>query len=124
MTRWRGLKDLVVDAVYQGTAAVERVHQEMAVRPLVIAARVPPLAAVARRAGAVQAAVIASTYLTIRAVTRLAGLVAGLALDLVAAGKEARRSADGRSRRVTSRRARKRPTRRRSGDASKASKGG
>ncbi len=90
MTRWRGLKDLVVDAVHHGATAVEQVHQQVARKPFEILALVPPLATPARCAGSIQSAMIASTYGTIRAVNRFVGAVAGMVMDLAARGDEER----------------------------------
>lgn len=77
MTRWVGVAQLLQDAVHHGTLAVERVHQHVARTPLDVLARVPPLAPVATRAAALQAAVIGATYTTIRLVN---GAVATLAI--------------------------------------------
>lgn len=77
MTRWVGVAELLQDAVHHGTMAVERVHQHVARTPLDVLAHVPPLAPVATRAAALQAAVIGATYTTIRLVN---GTVATLAI--------------------------------------------
>jgi hypothetical protein len=90
MRRWRGLKDLVVDAVHHGSAAVEQVHLRTAVKPFEIIARVPLVAAPARRASAAQSAMIASTYATIRAVNRVVGSVADVLLDIASRRGEQR----------------------------------
>lgn len=86
MTRWRGLAELVQDAVHHGSLAVERVHQRVARTPLEILAIVPPLATGARRLADCQAAAIGATYHAIRGVN---GTVAAIAFA-VADAAEAR----------------------------------
>lgn len=81
MTRWHGLTELVQDAVHHGTAAVEKVHQQVARAPLDMLAHVPPLAAGARWAADRQASLIAATYGTIRGVSAAVGAVVGACLD-------------------------------------------
>jgi hypothetical protein len=81
VTRWRGLTDLLQDAVHHGTAAVERVHQSVARTPWELMARVPPLAPAAREAAAWQARIIGATYGSIRAVNAVAGAVVGACLE-------------------------------------------
>jgi hypothetical protein len=95
--RWRGLVDLVVDAVDHGSAAVERVHLWTARKPFDLIALVPPLARPARSIAAAQGFAISAVYQTIREVAHLAGAAIGLGLDL--AGRrpkgEPRGEADG-----------------------------
>ena len=73
MERWRGLKDLVQDAIDQGSTAVEQVHQQVARRTFDILEYVPPLAEPARRARLLQEAVIGGAYDAIRLVNRVVG---------------------------------------------------
>jgi hypothetical protein len=82
MTRWRGVVELVQDAVHHGTLGVERVHQRVARTPLDVIAHLPPLAGAARCVAGCQAAVIGATYAAIRAVNGVVGTVAGAALDV------------------------------------------
>lgn len=82
MNRWRGLKDLVVDAVHHGATAVEVVHRRTARATIEVIALVPRLTGPARAVGAVQDAVIAVTYATIRQVNGAVGAVAGLVIDV------------------------------------------
>jgi hypothetical protein len=93
MTRWHGLKDLLVDAVHHGSSAVEEVHQAVARRPIEILQRVPPLASTARLVGACQSAGISAVYGAIRAVNAAAGQVAGAIIDLASAHEEPARGA-------------------------------
>jgi len=81
VTRWRGVVELVQDAVHHGTLGVERIHQRVARRPLDVVAHVPPLAGAARCVAGCQAAVIEATYAAIRVVNGVVGAVAGAALD-------------------------------------------
>ncbi len=84
MTRWRGLVELVRDAVHHGTLGVEKVHQSVARTPLDLLALVPPLAPPARAIAACQAALIATTYATVRGVNAVAGAVVGACVDAAA----------------------------------------
>jgi hypothetical protein len=81
VTRWRGLSDLVQDAVHHGTVAVEKVHQSVARTPLDVLALVQPLAPAARWAAAWQATIIAGTYATIRGVNAAAGMLVGACIE-------------------------------------------
>jgi hypothetical protein len=87
MTRWRGLAELVQDAVHYGTLAVERVHQRVARTPFEFLACVPPLAATAQGIAAFQATVIGATYTAIRGVNCTVGAAAVVALEAVDARK-------------------------------------
>ena len=82
--RWRGLKDLVVDAVHHGATAVEVVHRRTARSTIEVIALVPRLAGPARVVGAVLDASVAVTYQTIRLVNGVVGAVAGLVMDAAA----------------------------------------
>jgi hypothetical protein len=92
MKRWRGLRDLVVDAVHHGASAVERVHRRTARAAVDAVALVPGLAVPARAVGAVQDAALAATYATIRQVNGVAGAAAGLALDLAERAERTKRT--------------------------------
>ena len=81
MTRWRGLKDLVVDAVHHGVTAVEGVHRRTMRATVEVIALAPGLAGPARTVGAVQDAACAATYETIRLVNGLVGAAADVVLD-------------------------------------------
>lgn len=81
MKRWRGLSDLVQDAVQHGTATVEKVHQQVARTPLDLLAQVPPLAPTARWVADRQASLIAATYGTIREVSAAMVALVGACID-------------------------------------------
>jgi hypothetical protein len=81
MTRWRGLKDLLADAVHHGATGVEAVHRRTAQTTIEVVARVPGLGGPARAVGAVQDAAIAATYEAIRRVNGAVSAVVGLVLD-------------------------------------------
>jgi hypothetical protein len=80
LKRWRGLKDLVEEAVDRGTAAVEVVHREAIRTPLGLLEHVPELARPARVAAAVADAALAATYGTVRVVNRAVGGLLSVAL--------------------------------------------
>ena len=94
--RWRGLKDLVLDAVDHGAAEVEKVHRESVRVPLELLARVPRLAAPARAVAGIADTALAATYGTVRLATRAAGEIAAVGLT-VAEALTAAREAAGRS---------------------------
>jgi hypothetical protein len=80
--RWRGLKDLIEDAIDQGSRAIEEVHGQTGRWVFDLLERVPPLATPARRARALQQTVIARTYGTIRLANRLVAGIATIAIDV------------------------------------------
>jgi len=80
--RWRGLKDLIEDAIDQGSRAIEEVHGQAGRWVFDLLERVPPLATPARRVRALQQTVIARTYGTIRLVNRLVGGIVTVAIDV------------------------------------------
>ncbi len=84
MTRWHGVVELVQDAVDHGTIGVERVHLRVARAPFDLAARLPPLAPVARRLGDAQARIIAATYGSIRDVNEVVAPLVAAVIDHVA----------------------------------------
>ncbi len=86
MTRWRGLKDLLVDVVHHGVTAVEEVHRRTARAAIEVVASVPGLAGPARAVGALQDSAIAATYERIRQVNGAVGAAAGLVLDALDRG--------------------------------------
>jgi hypothetical protein len=85
MNRWRGLKDLIQDAVENGSRAIEEVHAQAGRWVFDLLERVPPLATPARLARSLQQAVIARTYETIRLVNRAVGGLVGVVIDAAAA---------------------------------------
>jgi len=88
--RWRGLKDLIEDAIDQGSRAIEEVHGQAGRWVFDLLERVPPLATPARLARSLQQTVVARTYGTIRLVNRVVGGIIGIAID--AAGTAPRKA--------------------------------
>jgi hypothetical protein len=81
LDRVRSLKNLVVDAVDHGAAAIERVHLETAARPFALGGEaVAPLKLA-------HDAAVRHVYGQVRGVTRLVGLTVDVALDV--AGRRA-----------------------------------
>jgi hypothetical protein len=79
--RWRGLKDLVEDAIDHGSRAIEEIHRQAGRWVFDLLEKVPPLAAPARLGRSLQQAVIGRTYGTIRLVNRVVGGIAEIAID-------------------------------------------
>ncbi len=77
--RWRGLKNLVADAVVHGSAAVEKVHLATAKRTFDVLEAIPGVDLPAKPIHAVHDFAVKATYGSIRAVT---AMVSG-ALDVV-----------------------------------------
>jgi hypothetical protein len=83
MKRWRGLMNLVREAVVHGSTAVEEIQVKTAARPFGVLEQVPGLAAPARVVHAVHDAAVATTHISIRAVTKLVATSLDVALDVV-----------------------------------------
>lgn len=81
LARWRGLKDLLCDAVTHGASAVERVHLETARRPFVVLEHLPPIAASAHQIHQVHDALVSFSYGNVRAVTGGVRRVLDIALE-------------------------------------------
>jgi hypothetical protein len=81
--RWRGLKDLVRDAVEQGASAVERVHLATAKRPFSLLARIPAIGEPVRTVQQIHDTLVGVAYENVRTVTRAVGAIAEVALDVV-----------------------------------------
>jgi hypothetical protein len=79
LKRWRGLKDLVRDAMQHGTTAVERVHLETARRPFAVLESIAgePVQTIHQ----VHDAVVSSTYGAVRAVAQVVDTALGVAID-------------------------------------------
>jgi hypothetical protein len=77
--RWRGLKNLVADAVVHGSAAVEKVHLATTKRTFDVLEAIPGVDVPAKPIHAVHDFAVKTTYSSIRAVT---AIVSG-ALDVV-----------------------------------------
>jgi len=83
LARWRGLATLVRDGVEHATTALRDTHLAMAQRPFTILEQVPSIAEPARIIHRIHDGVVATSYDTVRAVTRLAGTAAHRTLDLL-----------------------------------------
>jgi hypothetical protein len=83
MKKWRGLTELVRDAVDKGATAVEQVHKRTAATPFELLEKVPPLAAPVRSVHALHDLAVSSSYGMVRWVNRVAGTAVVVALDLV-----------------------------------------
>lgn len=83
MKKWRGLMELVRDAVDQGATAVERVHRRTAATPFELLEKVPPIALPVRGVRAVHDVALSGSYGMVRWINRLTGTAVGVALDLV-----------------------------------------
>lgn len=84
--RWRGLGELLLDAVEHGSTAVERVQIETARRPFALLERIAAVAAPARGIHAVHDAAVSGVHAAIRGVTRLARATLVVALRDAAKG--------------------------------------
>ena len=82
MSRLRGLRALLEDAVEHGTTAVERVHKATAARPFEVLDLIPAIAPAARGVRLVHDATVAGVYETIRQVNHVVGLTLSAAIDL------------------------------------------
>ena len=77
----RGAKDLVEDAVDAAAVAIGDVQRRITQTPYALLAALPPLARPVRAIERVHLRIADSVYFSIRLGNRLAGTVAGLALD-------------------------------------------
>ena len=83
MSRIKGAKDLVEDAVDQGTSSVQKVHERLARRPFAILEHIPLVRLPARGVRLVHDAVVDVVYTSIRTVNAMVGTVAGEVIDAV-----------------------------------------
>jgi len=88
LRRWRGVKDLLEDAVEHGSRAVQRAHTETAGRPFAVLEAIPLVALPARGVHLVHDAIVTTVYGVLRLVNRAAGIAAGVALDLCEPGTD------------------------------------
>lgn len=77
----RGLNDLLQTAVEQGASAVERVHMETARRPFAILEQIPVLGTPSKGVHLVHDGLVKFSYGAVRAITRLVGRTADVAID-------------------------------------------
>ncbi|MFY2562601.1 hypothetical protein ACN469_33715 [Corallococcus terminator] len=82
MTRLRGLKDLVHDAVEQGAIAVERIHRSSAAKPFEVLRLIPVLEAPVGTLQSLHDAALSGTYGMVRWVNRAVDGTLDVALDL------------------------------------------
>ncbi|WP_438021118.1 hypothetical protein WMF18_19490 [Sorangium sp. So ce315] len=73
MERWRGLKDLVQDAVDNGSRAVERLQKHAAKLPFDLLEQIPPISAPVRGIRLVHDTMVSGVHVAIRLVNRVAG---------------------------------------------------
>jgi len=79
--QWRGFKDLLIDAVEQGTSAVERVHLEIARCSFFAVKQVPAIREPAHDVESVYNSLVSAAYASVRGVTRTVGSALDLAID-------------------------------------------
>jgi hypothetical protein len=82
LSRLRGARKLVTDAVEHGSEAVERVHLATAARPFGILEKIPGVAEPARVVHTVHDATTKLVYVSIRAVNRVVGAALDVAIDV------------------------------------------
>lgn len=82
MTRLRGVKDLVHDAVEQGAMAVERIHRSSAAKPFEVLRLIPTLDAPVGALQSLHDAALSGTYGMVRWVNRAVDGTLDVALDL------------------------------------------
>jgi len=83
MDRWRGLKALVVDAVENGSRAVERIQMETAKKPFDLLEQIPPLEVPVKGIREIHDTAVAGVHGMIRLVNRVTGQTLDLVLDAV-----------------------------------------
>jgi hypothetical protein len=87
MERWRGLKDLVQDAVDHGSRAVERLQKEAAKRPFDLLEKIPQIALPVKGIREIHDASVSSVHGVIRLVNRVAGDTVDVVLARLAQGR-------------------------------------
>ncbi|KYF50986.1 hypothetical protein BE08_17320 [Sorangium cellulosum] len=88
MERWRGLKDLVQDAVDNGSRAVERLQKHAAKLPFDLLEQIPPISAPVRGIRLVHDTMVSGVHVAIRLVNRVAGYTIDGVLLVVEQHKE------------------------------------
>jgi hypothetical protein len=79
--RWRGLKNLVADAVVHGSAAVEKIHLTTTKRTFDVLEAIPGIALPAKPIHVVHDVAVRATYGSIRAVTAVVSGVLDVVID-------------------------------------------
>lgn len=87
LEKWRGLKDLVVDAVDHGSQAVEAIHLASSRRVFRIVRVVPGADVPARLVEGIYEGSVKRTYGTVRFVAKLVGGTIDFGLELAGATK-------------------------------------
>ncbi|AGP42062.1 hypothetical protein SCE1572_50725 [Sorangium cellulosum So0157-2] len=83
MERWRGLKDLVQEAVEHGSRAVERLQKHAAKLPFDLLEQIPPIQAPVRGIRVIHDTTLSVVHGTIRLVNRAVGATVDVALVLL-----------------------------------------
>ncbi|MDD9939301.1 MAG: hypothetical protein OXT09_37290 [Myxococcales bacterium] len=83
--RWRGLKDIVRDAVTHGTTAIERVHLETSRRPFAVLEQLPTLSKPVATIHQLHDTVVSTGYTSVRTVTAVVDRTLDTGLDLLEA---------------------------------------
>lgn len=86
LRRWRGLKELLEDAVEHGSRAVQQVHTETARRPFAVLEVIPVVGLPARGVHVIHDTTVSAVYGLIRLVNRAVGRAGEVALDLFERG--------------------------------------
>lgn len=89
----RGAKDLLQDAVEAAAIAIADAHKTMTRKPYTLLARVTPITAPVRAIEQAHLQMTDGVYFAIRLGNRLAGLLAGFALDRLEAKVSSERDA-------------------------------
>jgi hypothetical protein len=79
LARWKGLGELVVDAVEHGSRAIERIQLQTAARPFAIIEQIPLIAPAARVAHVAHTVAVTSVHGIVRLVARTLGTVIDVA---------------------------------------------
>ena len=83
LSRWRGLKDLVQQAVEVSSRAIERVQKETMARPMRILESLPILAEPVAGIHAIHDLVVSTVHHGIRTANRLVGCTLDKVIDLL-----------------------------------------
>jgi len=83
MKRWRGLKNLVQDAVEHGSRAIERVQKDTAKLPFELLEKIPPLAVPVKGVREIYETSVSGVHGMIRLVNRVVGTTLDTVIDVV-----------------------------------------
>lgn len=87
-TRIRGLKDLVIDAVDNGSTAIEKLQKETVQLPFNVLAEVAPKGVPVRGIQEIYEASVSGTHAVIRMVNRVVGQTLDVVIDAVEAKED------------------------------------